>query len=465
LNKAQPPYLNDVAVSYAWRELARRAGAGGLCSYGRMVVIGGLSLCYGSPEKIGPSGRNIIVAPCRADAWQELLERNDRTLHWIEPDRLVPNGTGLPFSDSIPVLFWGDGYEDGRKPFAERREDGAVIFYADILAAALFMLSRWEETAVPARDAHDRFPATASVAYKQGFLDRPIIDEYALILQAWLKVLLPGWQPTTTRFSMKLSHDVDTVRSHASLYSAVRACAGDLLKRRSLAKAVKTLCAFISPACDPTYRGILDLAELSQRHGLASAFYFMGAKAGPYDRGYDPSSRLVKRCMADLANRGHEIGFHGGYYTVDDPARFAWEKSRVEGAVSNGPMGGRQHCLRFRVPNTWRMWEEAGMAYDSTLSYADHEGFRCGTCHPFHPFDIERGRELNLTEVPLIVMDVTLRQYRSLTPEQAEKRILLLAGRCRRVNGVFTLLWHNSSLQDEWEPWATAYDRVLQRLT
>jgi hypothetical protein len=459
------PMTTPQMVTYAWRQLARRAGIvhGGATGTGFEAL--GVAVQYAAPEQVQADSHNLIVVPCRAEAWQELLERNDRSLTWIEPDRLVPNGVHLPFSDSVPVLFWGDGYEDGRKSFAERREDGAVVFYADILAATLFMLSRWEEMVVPARDSHDRFPATASVAFRQGFLDRPIIDEYGLILQAWLKVLRPGWQPTTARFSVKLSHDIDMVRSHASLYSATRTCAGDLLKRRSLAKAVQTLCGFISPAHDPKYRGILDLAELSQRHGLVSAFYFMGAKAGPYDRGYDPSSTLVSKCMRDLTDRGHEIGFHAGYYTLDDPKRFAWEKSRVEEITGNGKMGGRQHCLRFRVPDTWRTWDEAGMAYDSTLGYADHEGFRCGTCHPFHPFDIERGRELNLTEVPLIAMDVTLRQYRSLTPEQAEKRILLLAERCRRVNGVFTLLWHNSSLQDEWEPWATAYNRVLRHLT
>ena len=48
----------------------------------------------------------------------------------------------------------------------------------DILAASFFMLTRWEEYVNRTRDNHNRFQATASLAYKQGFLDRPIVNEY-----------------------------------------------------------------------------------------------------------------------------------------------------------------------------------------------------------------------------------------------------------------------------------------------
>jgi hypothetical protein len=457
------PFLSQ-RIAYAWRQLAQRAGISRQESADTSFEQLGVDVHYSTPGQVQTGSRSILVVPCRAEAWQELLERSERNLQWILPDRLVPNGGQLPFADPVPVLFWGEGYEDGRKPFVERREDGTVVFYSDILAATFFMLSRWEETVVPVRDAHDRFPATASVAYKQGFLDRPIIDEYALILQAWLKVLLPRWQPNASHFSVKLSHDIDTVRSHANLRSAVRSCAGELLKRRSPSKALQALHGVIRPVHDLMYQGILELADLSEEYGFKSAFYFMGAETSSYDRGYEPSSTLVRQCIGDLVERGHEVGFHPGYHTLDDPTRFAWEKSRVQEATGSEAMGGRQHYLRFRVPHTWRMWNDAALAYDSTLSYADCEGFRCGTCHPFAPFDIERNREMTVLEVPLTIMDVTLQRYRGLTPEEGQERILTLAERCRRVGGVFTLLWHNTSLQGEWHRWAMMYRRVLSVL-
>src|SRR5690606_31890778 len=160
-------------------------------------------------------------------------------------------------------------------------------------AATFFMLSRWEETVIPTRDQHGRFPATASVAYRQGFLDRPIADEYGLILQEWLKTLLPGWTPQQAQFSVKLSHDIDHVRRFPSLYRAGRTLAGDLLKRRSPDRAIHTLQALrvqtLTPEQDPFLQGVYELADLSEQHGLNSAFYFMAAEPGLYDTGYDPA--------------------------------------------------------------------------------------------------------------------------------------------------------------------------------
>jgi hypothetical protein len=105
-----------------------------------------------------------------------------------------------------------------------------------------------------------------------------------------------------------------------------------------------------------------------------------------------------------------------------------------------------------------------GLQCDTTMGYPDQEGFRCGTCHRFHPFDVEQDRELKIWEQPLIVMDGALHTYRGFSPEQGEARILELAARCKQVEGTFTLLWHNSALDWEWSPWKKVYERVLSQL-
>lgn len=102
------------------------------------------------------------------------------------------------------------------------------------------------------------------------------------------------------------------------------------------------------------------------------------------------------------------------------------------------------------------------MAYDSTMAFADHEGFRCGTCHPFEPFDLDQNRTIALREYPLVVMDATFRHYRDLSPDNAGKSIHRLAERCEQVEGIFTMLWHNTSLDGDWAPWARMYASVLQ---
>ncbi len=458
--------LSFQAVEYCWHELLQRAGVVERRSTVDGIEALGIKFRYRPPIDCSHEGMAILVSPCSDEAWEELISLPAGDLRWLPGHKVFPR---QQIYDShgmrVPVLIWGRNDDTGETPFASRTDEHTVVFYADILAATFFMLSRWEETVVPVRDQHDRFPATASVAYRQGFLDRPIVDEYALILQAWLKTLVPQWTPEPRSFSVRLSHDIDQVQRFPGTWQAVRTLGGDIIKRRSLAAAIDTARSYM--ACrgshdrDPFIQAISELAGLSERYGFTSSFYFMGAGRSDFDSGYDPASPAVRSCIDTLRNRGHEIGFHPGYYTFDKPDRFQQEKAAFDRVMNGERYGGRQHFLRFGTPVTWRCWEEAGMLYDSTMTYADHEGFRCGTCHPFRPFDIERDRELDVLEIPLIIMDGTLRNYRNLSPEQAENVILKLAERCKQVNGTFTLLWHNSALCGDWSPWAQAYRSVL----
>ncbi len=461
--------LTKVEISYTWRQLAQRAGLTDGDPNGTGFESLNIPIFYGLPDQFNVNKPGIIVVPTRPEAWHELLSRPPRSLIWLPADKVMPTKQPLPVETTVPVLFWGQGYQDGSKLFAEQLEDGSIVFYADIIAATFFMLSRWEETVNPHRDAYDRFPATESVAYKQGFLDRPIIDEYALILREWIKLLLPNWEPEPRQFTVKLSHDIDHIRRFPSTMQGGRTLAGDLLKRKNGTQARQSLTDLwqqtVMPDRTPYMQNIYRLADLSQQYGFKSAFYFMAAEPGPYDSGYDPASPVIRRCVDELLEQGHEIGFHPSYRTFGNLEQLALEKARFDQALGLTGYGGRQHYLRFNAPETWRHWEQVGLAYDSTVGYADHEGFRCGTCLPFKPFDVQENRELTIFERPLIAMEGTLYHYRQLSQEESMGRILKLAERCRLSRGEFTLLWHNYTFGGEaWQPDSPLYGQIVSKL-
>jgi hypothetical protein len=427
-----------------------------------------VTLLYG--DNVQRSSRPaIVIRPCSASAGRALVDRTPSTLDWLPASGVVPEGTVLPFQDPIPILFWSEGAELGEMPFGSKRSEDTIELHVDIIAATIFLLSRWEETVVDERDEHGRFPGSASVAQKQGFLDRPVVDEYGLILAEWLRILLPGWEPESRTFSVKLSHDVDHVRQFTTARSALRAVGGHLLKRRSPRLAWKAganaIQERVTPEQAPNFLGIGRLAEIAQDFGLGrDAFYFMATKPTPIENDYHLCSPMIRQAIEDLRGQGFEIGLHAGYHTLGAPDRLMEEKAKLDAILGTASYGGRQHYLRFRVPHTWRHWEQVGLSYDSTLAFADHEGFRCGTCHPYRPFDLEQDREIDLWELPLLVMEQTLSQHRGLSPADGEAAILALAQRCQLVGGTFTLLWHNSSLVDDWQPWAAIYTRVLRLL-
>ena len=460
--------LTQSALKYTWHELVRRIGSA-ISPDERTLQQLDVPIYYAQSERVNTQQPSIIVTPCAEESWSRLLGLGPDSLDWIAEAAVVPPDNQIRLTDSIPVLFWGAEHENGDQPFVERREDGSVIFYADILAAAFFMLSRWEETVVTERDEHGRFPATAAVAYKQGFLDRPIVDEYALILQAWLQLLVPEWRPPPKQLSVKLSHDIDMIRLFHPAALGLRVLGGDLFKRGDLGSArdsARNLAAqTLAPQYGSYYQDIFSLAKLSKEFGHGSAFYFMSTGPGPMEADYRIDANYMRAAIQDLHQQGYEIGFHPGYATFKNPEKLRAEKERLEEVFDGEIVGGRQHFLRFEAPITWRHWESIGLSYDSTVGYADHEGFRCGTCHPFRPFDLEEDREINLWEYPLIVMDVTLKRYRQLSPQLAADHTIGLINRCRKVGGTFTLLWHNSSLCRDWLPWLAFYEQTLAQLS
>ena len=195
------------------------------------------------------------------------------------------------------------------------------------------------------------------------------------------------------------------------------------------------------------------LMEQSDKHGLTSAFYFIcGRTDTTKDAFYDPEMPQIRSLMRKIHSRGHEIGLHPSYNTFNNPQEIRKEAERLKNVCSDEGIyqqvwGGRMHFLRWDQSITLKAWADAGMAYDSTLSYADWPGFRCGTCFEYPAFDVTTDQVLPLRVRPLVAMDCTVIADRYLglgSTEAAFDKFYELKSKCRKVGGVFTLLWHNS---------------------
>lgn len=451
--------MNAEMVDYTLGQLSERIGLENVHDLSSFYEQTGIPFFYGDPDKKTFTESGIIVRQCADEDWGAILSAPSNSLKWTSSDRLVPPERSLPFDEDIPAIFWGHGCRDENTPFIEENENGDILFNADIIAGAFFMLSRWEEMVGSDFDEHGRFPASASVAFKQGFLDQPIVDRYAKVFQAWVEMLNPSIELHPRKFSVKLSHDIDKIkrksvstkgRDQKYVSRTLREIAIKLFKRKPLSDS------------NPHLRGIIELAKLSEKIKLNSAFYFMTAENGDMDRGYyDDRSDEFHLSIKKLQERGHEIGFHPSYEAFDNTEKFLQEKHRMDKILNHTNYGGRHHYLRFTIPDTWRLWERAGLRYDSTLGYELYNGFRCGTCHPYQPFDIKENRVMNILEIPLIVMEFTLNKLRNYSPQESADRILTLAERCKQVDGVLAFLWHNTSFTEEWQAYVKQYKKLL----
>ena len=112
-----------------------------------------------------------------------------------------------------------------------------------------------------------------------------------------------------------------------------------------------------------------------------------------------------------------------------------------------------QHYLRWSCPETWQYYEDAGLKYDTTLSFADHIGFRCGICYEYPVFNVITRKALQLRERPLLVMECSGldKNYMNLSTEDMLKRVLAIGAKCKKYYGDFVILWHNSRFVEKSE--------------
>ena len=362
-------------------------------------------------------------------------------------EEMIPqkvNVARLPFlvEEDVPILY---GTEE-MQVTKERIECGV-----DLFASVFFLLTRWEETVNPARDRHQRFPATASVAGRCGFLHRPVVNEYLEMLWNML-VYLGIQQPRRERrFRLVLTHDVDFLYLWRTPREMWRTLAGDLLIRRDLKRAGSTLkqiaSVWLRREKDP-YDTFDWLMGVSERFEVQSRFYWMSGGVTEHDNFFRIDEAKALRLLREIQDRGHEIGFHPSYGSYREARQWQSEKAALERAAGSRVTEGRQHYLRFAVPHTWQIWEDSGMRVDSSMYYAEQAGFRSGVCYEHPVFNVHTREMLEVRERPMIAMELTFldRQYMGLSAERIFEEIIALAEKCRRYHGDFVLLWHNSSL-------------------
>lgn len=372
----------------------------------------------------------------------------------------------------IPVIYGADPESSE----LIKMHDKSIDLRLDIFGSCFFMLTRYEEIVKTDRDRHDRFPAEASIAFQEGFLDRPIVNEYLEILWGCMKHLWPGLCRKEREYELLLSHDVDRLFLVAgmALTRAIMRVGGDVIRRRDLGLAIRSMAAYVCSLSgelngDPcnTFDFIMDTSD---KYGLRSVFYFMMDYSCTRDneRGYKVSDQWLKALITHIHKRGYELGLHLNYNSYLDAKQTKkefnalLETADLEG-IKQERWGSRQHYLRWHNPSTWQNLEDSGIAYDSTLTFFNQIGFRCGVCYEYPVFNLITRKRLNLYEQPLIVMDDAFRYMgTSWMTDYSKNAIIELNQKCKKYNGISSLLWHNHFLASSKEK--IFYDDILKSL-
>lgn len=372
--------------------------------------------------------------------------------------------SSLLFDSGVnPEIYISCKEEGIQKAFTTSTNITSIDF--DLFAASFFLLCRYEEFVSPIRDEHNRFCATDSLTFKQGILEKPVIDQWAFQLKAELQRRYREVKFPERTFNAISTIDIDN--NYAYLYKSLFRHVGSSM--RSLIKGdfedLKTRFRVLSGKREDPFDTYDYLLRLHRKYNLELFFFILSANYGRYDKNHPVKSKAFQHLVKKLSAKA-EIGIHPGYASQGNTKGISKEKQALEKVLNKKITKSRQHFLKMTLPNTYRNLIRSGIREDFTMGYHDRAGFRAGTCTPFLFFDLEKNETTRLQVYPFAVMDITLRQYMQLNPTEALQVIMQLMDQVKKVQGTWVNLWHNESVSDyrEWSGWRSVFESTLQMM-
>ena len=384
--------------------------------------------------KINYSGKNLDNAfniPCH-----NFL--NEKRVNVFEPS--------IGQFGDLPVLF-------------PTEEPASINF--DIFSAIFYMISRYEEYLPEHTNQHGRYPVIQSIAYRNKFIDRPVVDEWIYAFATEIKKMFSDAVMPSRSFSFQPTIDIDNAFAfrHKGL---IRSIGGFLRSLIILDFAEISFRArvLIGNRKDPydTYNFI---KSTHRQLSLSPYIFILGGSYGKFDKNISNRNRHFRKLVIEAATIG-EIGLHPSYHS-SLIHNIKSEKEHLEKITGKKIRHSRQHFLMIKFPETYRMLIKAGITHDYSMGYSNCNGFRAGTCTPFYFYDLLEESRKDILIHPFHVIDVAFK-HQDMSREESISQIELIIDRVKSVNGVFVSVWHNESLGNykKWSGWKEVYKRLIK---
>lgn len=334
----------------------------------------------------------------------------------------------------------------------------------DIFAASFYLVTRYEEYLPHLSDEHLRYQFTESLAYREEFLEIPIVEVWALELASKIEAAYPSFHFPPRQFSSLVTIDIDAAYCYKQK-GLVRTLAGfsrDAFNKNS--SALKERWDVIThKKNDPfdSFDFILD--QIGNYRDVTLVFFALLADYDKFDKNISYLSAEFRELLQHL-NDYVRVGIHTSYASYDHPEKVELELHRLEDILHRRITRNRSHFLRMKLPQTYINLIENGITHDYTMGYANHSGFRAGLSCPYPFFDLASNTETQLTIHPFCIMDTALRRHMGLSLEEAWTHTRTIIDRCHQVGGTFCGIWHNENLCEDfgWEGWQSFFSNVLE---
>jgi hypothetical protein len=332
----------------------------------------------------------------------------------------------------------------------------------DIFAASFYLVTRYEEYLDFSPDKYGRFPSSQSLAVKNGFLDKPVVDLWAKEFSKSLLRKFPNLVFRKNTYNSLLTIDTDQPFAYRGK-NILRSIGGIFYDKTSDPVNLSDRYRIMSKTEKDPFDVFDYVLENIEKNDVDAKFFFPVGDRSKYDK--NPSWKNAEyRDLIQKIGSKYKIGLHPSFVAGGDGSLIAKEARRLRAIVNQEVNICRFHFIRLSMPRSYKNSMNAGFLEDYSMGYPDEPGFRAGIARPYNFYNIKEENATDLRIVPFQVMDGTLYDYKKLGPDGSREVITKLINETRRAGGLFVSIWHNTSLLDnkERKGWREVFEDMLK---
>jgi hypothetical protein len=393
------------------------------------------------------AGTEVVLTSSPAEFYEYDGAKINYSKKRFSDKELLVYPNGLLFETGIRKQVTSCSEWEGLKIFF--RTQGDIPF--DIFSAAFYLLGRYEEYLPHKKDGYGRFAHEESLAFKEGFLQLPLVDLWRKRFFELLEERFFQFQTHGASFAFTPTYDIDIAYAYE----------GRGILRKMISRLRKEETHLNGRDVFDVYEW---LGELHKKFQLLPAYFFLLAHVrSRYDKNLSPKSGQLQQLIRKLAAK-YAVGIHPSWQSYWDEHALQKEICSLREITGKTVIATRQHYIQFTLPHTFRSLIAAGLASDYSMGYGSINGFRASSASSFFWYDLVSEETTSLLLHPFCYMDANSCFEQKFTAEEAANELQHYHDVVKQVNGHLITVFHNHFLteQPRWQPWRKMYEEFLE---
>lgn len=345
---------------------------------------------------------------------------------------------------------------DGYKAFFKT---SASDFQFDIFAASFYLLSRYEEYLPHEKDIYGRYSHENSLAFKNNFLHKPLINIWINDLTLRLKTAFKNIIFHPPVFKAILTYDIDIAWSyqHKGFFRNI----GGFIKNPGLER----LSVMLRIKKDP-FDAYDFIDKIHEQKQLSVLYFFLVAdNVSKYDKNISPNKASMRELIKAHSNK-YPIGLHPSWKSNNNITILKKEKAYLEEIANKQILNSRQHYIQFSLPDSFEKLIKAGINNDFSMGYGSINGFRASFAGSFYWYNLAAEKMTRLKLFPFCFMDANSHYEQHQNTKDAFAELMHYKNECEKVNGLFISIFHNNFLgtDKKFNGWKEMYEAFISQL-